>query len=74
MRMKPSLRLSLLLLLGATAVLAQDPVTPRQPQQSSPTGEELRPQDGHGRDVVGKITAIKDGALELVRMDGARVT
>jgi hypothetical protein len=24
--------------------------------------------------VVGKITAIKDGALELVRMDGARVT
>lgn len=74
MRMKPSLRLSLLLLLGATAVLAQDPVTPRQPQQSSPTGEELRPQDGRGRGVVGKITAIKDGALELVRMDGARVT
>lgn len=74
MRMKPSLRLSLLLLLGATAVLAQDPVTPRQPQQSSPTGQELRPQDGRGRGVVGKITAIKDGALELVRMDGARVT
>ena len=72
MRIKPSLRLSLLLLLGATPVLAQDPVTPPQPQQSS--GGELRPQEGRGRGVVGKITAIKDGALELVRMDGARVT
>lgn len=74
MRMKPSLRLSLLLLLGATPVLAQDPVTPPQPQRSSPTGGELRPQEGRGRGVVGKITAIKDGALELARMDGARVT
>ena len=72
MRMQPSLRLSLLLLLGATPVLAQDPVTPPQPQQSS--GGELRPQEGRGRGVVGKITAIKDGALELDRMDGARVT
>ena len=71
MRMQPSLRLSLLLLLGATPVLAQDPVTPPPPQQSS--GGELRPQEGR-RGVVGKITAIKDGALELVRMDGARVT
>ena len=76
MRIKPSLRLSLLLLLGATPVLAQDPVTPREPQPSSPTGEERRqvPQEGRGRGVVGKITAIKDGALELVTMDGARVT
>jgi preprotein translocase subunit YajC len=76
MRMKPSLRLSLLLLLGASPVLAQDPVTAREPQQSSPTREELRqgPQEGRGRGVVGKITAIKDGALELVTMDGARVT
>ena len=76
MRIKPSLLLSLLLLLGATPVLAQDPVTPREPQPSSPTGEERRqvPQEGRGRGVVGKITAIKDGALELVTMDGARVT
>lgn len=74
MRMKQSLRLSLLLLLGATPVLAQDPAAPPQPHQSSPTGGELRPQEGRGRGVVGKITAIKDGALELVRMDGARVT
>jgi preprotein translocase subunit YajC len=76
MRTKPSLRLSLLLLLGATPVLAQDPATPPQTQQSSPAGAELRqgPQEGRGRGVVGKITAIKDGALELVGMDGARVT
>lgn len=76
MRMKPSLRLSLLLLLGATPVLAQDPVTPPPPQQGSPKGTERRqgPQEGSGLGVVGKITAIKDGALELARMDGATVT
>ncbi|HEX8880961.1 MAG TPA: DUF5666 domain-containing protein, partial [Candidatus Acidoferrum sp.] len=75
MRMKPSLRFLLLLVLGATPVLAQDPVTPPPPQQSSPTGGELRqgPQEGRGGGVVGKITAIRDGALELARMDGARV-
>lgn len=76
MRMKQALRLSWLFLLGATPVLAQDPVTPPPPRQSSPTATERRqgPQEGRGRGVVGKITAIKDGALELARMDGATVT
>lgn len=32
------------------------------------------PGEGRGQGVVGKITAIKDGALELSRMDGANVT
>jgi Domain of unknown function (DUF5666) len=76
MRGKQSFRLSLLLLLGATPVLAQDPVTPPPPPQSSRTEIELRqgPQEGRGRGVVGKITAIKDGALELERMEGGSVT
>src|SRR5256884_9880815 len=75
MRGKQSFRLSLLLLLGATPVLAQDSVSP-PPQQSSRTETELRqgPQEGRGRGVAGKITAIKDGAFELERMDGAKVT
>jgi len=74
MRGKQSFRLSLLVLLGATPVLAQDPVTP--PQQSSRTESELRqnPQEGRGRGVVGKITAIKDGAVELERMEGGSIT
>ena len=76
MRGKPSFQLSLLLLLGATPVLAQDRATPQPPQQSSRMETELRqgPQEGRGRGVVGKITAIKDGALELERMDGGNVT
>jgi preprotein translocase subunit YajC len=75
MRMKQSLRLSLLLLLGATPVLAQDPVTP-PPPQSPPTGTEQRQslEEARGRGLVGKITAIKDGALELAGMDGTSVT
>jgi hypothetical protein len=75
MRGKQCFRLSLLLLLGATPVLAQDSVTP-PPQQSSRGETERRqgPQEARGRGVVGKITAIKDGAFELERMDGANVT
>lgn len=33
-----------------------------------------RPEDGRGRGVAGKIASIKDGAIELTRMDGATVT
>ena len=75
MRTKQSWRLSLLLLLGATPVFAQDPVT-APPQQSSATGGELRQglEGARGRGLVGKITAIKAGALELAGMDGASVT
>ena len=73
MRSKPSLPLGLLLLLGASPVLAQDPATP--PAQSSPRGTERQSQEeGRGRGVVGKITAIKDGAVELAKIDGTSVT
>ena len=69
MRIKQTL--SFLLLLGATPVLAQDPVTP-PPQQSSPTGTGA--EEARARGLVGKITAIKASALELAGMDGASVT
>ena len=76
MRRKQSLRWSLLLLLAGTPVWAQDPAAPPPPQQSSPPGTGLRqgPQEARGRGVLGKITAMKDGALELARMDGTSVT
>src|SRR5215469_18235532 len=75
MRRKLLWRFGLLLLLGASPVLAQDQATPPQPQQSSPTGTERQgPEEARGRGVIGKITAIKGGALELARMDGTTVT
>src|SRR5205085_5857740 len=48
-----------------------------QGQQSAPPAGEVRmqgPPEGRGHGVVGKITSIKDGAIELTRMDGASVT
>lgn len=56
------------LLLVATPTPAQDPAPPQG------AGQTRRPDDGRGPFVGGKITAIKDGALELTRMDGATVT
>ena len=60
------------LLLAATPFFAQDP----QPQQSSTIGTQLRqnPQEGASRPIFGKITAIKDGTLELTRPDGNSMT
>lgn len=56
------------LLLAATPVLAQEAAPPQG------AGQTQRPDEGRGRGVMGKITSIKDGALELARMDGATVT
>jgi len=56
------------LLLTAVTALAQEAV----PKQGA--GQTQRPEDWRGRGVAGKITSIKDGALELTRMDGASVT
>ena len=56
------------LLLAATPALAQDAAPPQG------AGQTLRPEGARGQGVMGKITAIKDGALELTRMDGASVT
>lgn len=61
-------RLSLLFLLAATSAPAQEAGPPQG------AGQGQRPEDGRGKFVGGKITAIKDGALELTRMDGNNVT
>jgi hypothetical protein len=56
------------LLLAATPALAQETTPPQG------AGQNQRPEEWRGRGVMGKITSIKDGALELARMDGATVT
>jgi Domain of unknown function (DUF5666) len=65
MRSKLLFRWSLLVLLAATPALAQDAAPPQ--------GQMQRSEDGRGKFVGGKITAINDGALELTRMDGSSV-
>lgn len=50
---------------------------PALAQEAAPTqgaGQAQRPEGGRGQGVMGKITAIKEGAIELTRMDGASVT
>jgi len=55
--------------------MAQDPAIPPEPQQSSPTGGRMQgPGDGRGVPVFGKISAIKDGTLELTKPDGNAAT
>ncbi len=64
------------LLLAAAPALAQES-TNSQGQETAPppgAGRMQGPGEGHGRGVAGKITAIKDGMLELARVDGANVT
>ncbi|HKD49923.1 MAG TPA: DUF5666 domain-containing protein [Candidatus Acidoferrum sp.] len=58
----------LALLLAALPALAQGAAS------SQGAGQTQRPEDWRGRGVAGKITAIKDGSLELTRMDGASVS
>jgi len=75
MDMKQSVRWSLLLLLAATPAMAQDP--PGSPAQAAPpAGRRMMqgPGEGRGVPVFGKITAIKDGALELTKPDGNAAT
>jgi preprotein translocase subunit YajC len=40
----------------------------------SPGGQRRGPNDGPGQPLIGKITAIKDGAVELAKPDGTTVT
>ena len=74
---KPFLRLSLLLLLASTAGRAQAPApsTPSQGQGVAVT-ERLtqRPEDGRGLPLIGKITAIGKGSMELAKADGSTAT
>jgi len=53
-------------------LLAAAPAQEAAPPQGA--GQMQRPEDWRGRGVAGKITSIKDGALELTQMDGATVT
>lgn len=68
-------RLSLLFLLAVTPSLAQEFAgSPGQQAASPRAGRMQRPDEGGGRPVFGKITAIKEGALELTRPDGNSIT
>jgi uncharacterized protein DUF5666 len=70
-------RLSLLLLLFATVGQAQAPPpgTPAQEKGAAVT-ERLtqRPEDGRGLPLLGKITAINKGSMELAKPDGSTGT
>ena len=59
-------------ILGLLLAAAPAPAQQAAPPQGA--GQNQRPEEGRGRGVMGKITSIKDGALELTRMDGASVT
>jgi hypothetical protein len=64
------------LLLEAAPAMAQDAAVPQSQQSTAPQGAVIMQGsgEGRGRTVGGKITSIKDSALELTRMDGASVT
>jgi hypothetical protein len=70
-------RLSLLLLLFATVGRAQvpPPAAPAQEKGAAAT-ERLtqRPEDGRGLPLLGKITAINKGSMELAKPDGSTGT
>ena len=59
-------------ILGLLLAAAPAPAQEAAPPQGA--GQSQRPEGGRGQFVGGKITSIKDGALELTRMDGASVT
>jgi hypothetical protein len=73
---KHFLRLSVLILLAATAGRAQtpEPVAAGQDQGAPPARVQRQgPNDGRGQPLFGKITAINKGSMELVKPDGATV-
>jgi len=71
---KPFYRLSLLFLLVAATGQAQAPAAPGQEQGAPPTaGQRRGPNDGQGQGLLGKITAVNKGSLELAKPDGTTV-
>jgi hypothetical protein len=76
MRAKQSFGWILGFLLAATPALAQEPSGSPGQQGGAPQGAVVMqgPGEGRGRPVIGKITAIKDGTLELAKPDGSSVT
>ncbi len=73
MRGKPFLRLSLLVLLAATAGRAQAPAPAAQEPGPPAAGQRAGPNEGQGQPLFGKITAISKGSLELAKPDGRTV-
>jgi Domain of unknown function (DUF5666) len=74
---KRCLGLSLLFLLAATVSRAEAPATaaPDQEQGAPPSaGQRPGPNEGRGQPLVGKITAIHKGSLELAKPDGTTAT
>jgi hypothetical protein len=70
-------RLSLSFLASGTIAVALAAGAAAQSQdQGAPTpgGQRRGPNDGQGQPLIGKITAIKDGAVELAKPDGTTVT
>ena len=74
---KRLLRLSLLFFLAAAPGQAQTsaPAVPSQEQGTAPAGGHLRiTNDGPGQPLLGKITAINKGSLQLAKPDGTTAT
>ena len=69
---KQFFRLSLLFLL--VAATGQAPAAPAQEQGAPPAaGQRRGPNDGQGQGLLGKITAVNKGSLELAKPDGTTV-
>jgi Domain of unknown function (DUF5666) len=74
---KPILIFSFLFILVATAGRAQTAVGAAQTQdQGAPPGpgQRSKPNGGQGRPLLGKITAINNGTIQLATPDGTNVT
>src|SRR5437667_1496067 len=72
---KSFLRAGLILLLAAAARQAQTPAAPSQEQGAPrPAGQRRITKYGPGQRLLGKITAINKGSLELTRPDGTTAT
>jgi len=74
---KKCLRLSLVFLLAATVSRAEAPAAaPLDQEQGAPpsAGQRPGPNDGRGRPLVGKITAIHKGSIEIAKPDGTTAT
>src|SRR5437016_7717077 len=77
MQGKQLFRVGLMFLLAATAGRAQTPApaAPSQEQGAVPAAGQRRiTNDGPGQPLLGKITAINKGSLELTRPDGTTAT
>lgn len=73
---KQFVRMSLLFALVAAPALAQDPAGSSGQQSNPPAGAGRMPgpREGRGQALLGKITSIGNGTLELAKADGTAAT